>query len=76
METINKFLDWLRGLPIWVRAVACLLAAAAIFLISLQSCSSVRVVGNTADSRVTVRQSALDSTRITIDVLPNFNVNK
>ncbi|QCS36394.1 hypothetical protein [Capybara microvirus Cap3_SP_332] len=76
METIKKFIEWLQNLPIWLRVVIVIACAAVCFGLSFVSCSTVKVVGNTADSHVTVRQSALDSTKITIDVLPYYKANR
>lgn len=66
-EEEQTFIDKFFALP-WRKflVVAALLAAGYIFSL-LVSCSTVRVVGNGGDSKVSVNQSALDSAQIVVE---------
>ena len=64
----GTFIDKFFALP-WRKflVVAALLAAGYLVSNLVVSCSTVRVVGNGGDSKVSVNQSALDSAQIVVE---------
>ena len=62
----------LSTLPKWSRIVVIVLVSACLALvgISVTSCSTVRVVGNAGNSKVEVRQHALDSMQVNVNFIP------
>ena len=70
---LTKWKTLLQSLPKWARITVVLLVLAAsglLILFNLNSCSTVRVVGNDGNSSVQVRQHALDSMQINVQFLP------
>lgn len=67
-EKQGTFIDKFFALP-WRKflVVAALLAGSYIVSQLVVSCSTVRVVGNGGDSKVSVNQSALDSAQIVVE---------
>lgn len=67
-EEEQTFIDKFFALP-WRKflVVAALLAAGYLVSNLVVSCSTVRVVGNGGDSKVSVNQSALDSAQIVVE---------
>lgn len=70
LETfLTKFRAIFAELPKWLRIVIICVACALLALVgifSLQACSTIRIMGNSGKSAVSVNQSALDSAKISI----------
>lgn len=73
METIKKFLDWLKTItPIWLRAVLLLLASAIIFIMTL-SCGTTRAVVHTKD-RGQATITITTNNPVEVSTTPNLEV--
>ena len=68
-----KFQQILSKLPRWLQVVVIFsiaIISALVILFSSQGCSTIRVVGNDGNSKVTVQQHALDSMQINVQFNP------
>ena len=69
----TKLISILKSLPRWARIVVLTLIAVSLLLVgifTLESCSTVRVVGNAGNSKVQVQQHALDSMQVSVQFIP------
>ena len=72
-QNLTKFRQILSKLPRWLQIVVVVVIAAVsalVILFSSQGCSTIRVVGNDGNSKVTVQQHALDSMQINVQFNP------
>lgn len=75
METFNKFFEWLKTLPVWLRAVALILIAALMLVFTLSSCGVTRAsVLNRAEGTST-EIKITTSNPTTVTATPNVNLD-
>lgn len=75
-EKIKNLLTWLRGLPVWARIIAIVIAVLASAVLLFSSCSTIRTTMNSAgEIHTSVNQSALDSTHISINLFAKPSKN-
>lgn len=76
-DIISKLLDYLKTLPMWLRAVVLVLLAGLILIFSVSCGPAVRVSAKSTSDMVTisVSQNITDSTGVSVSVNPNININ-
>ena len=73
MTDFTKLTSILAKLPKWARVVVLTLLAVSLLLVAifnLESCSTIRVIGNDGNSKVQVQQHALDSMNVSVQFIP------
>lgn len=75
MESLSKIWDWLKTLPLWLRAVVLLLVGilALVFSVSCSTMSRVIVKDTTSGVTITTTQSADQQNSTSIHVNPTLN---
>lgn len=78
MDSLSKLWDWLKTLPVWLRAVVLLLVGilALIFSVSCSTMSRVIVKETTSGVTITTSQSADQQNSTSIQVNPTVNFNR
>lgn len=78
MDKLVKFFDWLKTLPLWLRAIVLLLIASLILIFSTSCGQTVRVTVKDTPNGVTVSttQNRKDSTGTNVNVNPTIHYNK
>lgn len=78
MENITKIWNWLKTLPVWLRAVVLLLVGilALIFSVSCSTMSRVIVKETTSGVTITTTQSADQQNSTSIQVNPTLNFTR
>lgn len=78
MESLAKIWNWLKTLPIWLRAVVLLLVGilALIFSVSCSTMSRVIVKETTSGVTITTTQSADKQNSTSIQVNPTLNFSR
>lgn len=77
MENTNKFLAWLKTLPIWLRAIVIALIAglALIASMSMSACGSTRAVVHNGANGTTTEIRITTNNPTSVDVSPNVKLN-
>lgn len=78
MDNISKIWNWLKTLPVWLRAVVLLLVGilALIFSVSCSTMSRVVVKETTSGVTITTTQSADQQNSTSIQVNPTLNFTR
>lgn len=78
MDSLSKLWDWLKTLPVWLRAVVLLLVGilALIFSVSCSTMSRVIVKETTSGVTITTTQSADQQNSTSIQVNPTLNFTR
>lgn len=78
MESLKKLWDYLKTLPIWLRAVVLLLVGilALVFSVSCSTMSRVVVKETTSGVTITTTQSADQQNSTSIQVNPTLNFSR
>lgn len=77
MEKLVNFFNWLKALPLWLRAVVLLLVASLALCLTLTSCGPtvhVSVKGTKDGVNISTTQTSSDSTSLNISVNPHINL--
>lgn len=78
MENLQKIWNWLKTLPVWLRAVVLLLVGilTLIFSVSCSTMSRVIVKETTSGVTITTSQSADEQNSTSIQVNPTLNLSR
>lgn len=78
MESLTRVWNWLKTLPVWLRAVVLLLVGilALIFSVSCSTMSRVTVKETTSGVTITTTQSADQQNSTSIQVNPTLNFTR
>lgn len=78
MDNLTKIWNWLKTLPVWLRAVVLLLVGilALIFSVSCSTMSRVIVKETTSGVTITTTQSADQQNSTSIQVNPTLNFSR
>lgn len=78
MESLSKIWNWLKSLPVWLRAVVLLLVGilALIFSVSCSTMSRVIVKETASGVTITTTQSADQQNSTSIQVNPTLNFTR
>lgn len=81
MDTLKKFLEWLKPFPTWIKCIILILIAGLILIVSMSftSCGTPRTVATVQNvnpnSTVTVTLSVSNSTVTDVNTEPSINVD-